>query len=202
MVDMNPQLVALCRTHLAAWSDSAFDDPRVELLHEDARQFLERIAGSGERFELIIGDLPEAELGGPVEVLYAASTFELIRRCLAPSGIYVGQVGSLQLGAQVLGPPAILKNAQAAFGHVSAYTRYIPSYGAEWVFAMAAAEPSVALSAVSLEGAEIDERLARRRDPARPLRTYDGLSHQRLFALPKDVRAALFPPSEGLGGVP
>lgn len=200
MVDIDPQLVALCRTHLPEWSDGAFDDPRAALVFDDARRFLERAASSGERYDLILSDLPEAALGGPLEALYSAATFELIRCCLTPSGLYAGQVGSLQMGAAVLGPPAILHNAGAAFGGVAPYTRYIPSYGAEWVFAVAAAELDAEPS--RLQPDTVDERLARRRHPARPLCTYDGLSHQRLFVLPKDVRAALLPPAASAGVAP
>jgi spermidine synthase len=187
MVDIDPELVALCRRHLPEWSAGAFDDPRAELRFEDARQLLERTASRGERYDLIVGDLPEAEIGGPLEALYSASAFELIRRCLSPSGIYAGQVGSLQMGSSVLGPPAILAGAAASFGAVSPYVRYIPSYGAEWAFAVAEVAPAGA----PLTAAGVDERLARRRDPAWPCATYDGLTHQRLFSLPKDVRAAL-----------
>jgi spermidine synthase len=92
------------------------------------------------------------------------------------------------MGTHVLAPPAILANAAAAFGKVHPYVRFIPSFGGEWVFAVAEAELR---GGADLTVSAVDERLARRRDPAWPCRTYDGVAHQRLFALPKDVRAAL-----------
>src|SRR6266481_8068312 len=56
MVDIDDEVVALCRQHLPEMHRGAFDDPRTELRHEDARAYLER---TDERFDLIIVDLVE-----------------------------------------------------------------------------------------------------------------------------------------------
>lgn len=188
MVDIDPELVALCRTHLPGWSSGAFDDPRAALHFEDARQFLERAASQGDKYDLIICDLPDAELGSPLAELYSQPFFELLRRCLSASGIYAGHIGSLQMAPSVLGPPDILSVAAKVFAQIRPYSRFIPSFGAEWTFAVAGHEKGIA----QLTPAEVDSRLAQRRHPAWPCRTYDGTSHQRLFSLPKDMRAALF----------
>ncbi|HBN8304290.1 TPA: spermidine synthase [Pseudomonas aeruginosa] len=42
MVDLDRELVELCREHLFQWHQGAFDDPRSELLTEDGRAYLER----------------------------------------------------------------------------------------------------------------------------------------------------------------
>ena len=41
MVDLDRELVELCREHLFQWHQGAFDDPRCELLAEDGRAYLE-----------------------------------------------------------------------------------------------------------------------------------------------------------------
>src|SRR5262245_47815335 len=41
MVDIDDQAVEACRQYLGAWHQGAFDDSRTELLHADARGWLE-----------------------------------------------------------------------------------------------------------------------------------------------------------------
>ncbi|MGH9204623.1 MAG: methyltransferase domain-containing protein, partial [Vicinamibacterales bacterium] len=56
MVDIDAELVALCREHLPAWHAKAFDDRRVRVLHADARAFVER---TDERFDVIVNDITD-----------------------------------------------------------------------------------------------------------------------------------------------
>lgn len=193
MVDIDPELVALCRQHLPTWSDGAFEDPRAELRCEDALSFLQRAAGDGEKFDLILCDLPDAEAGSPLAQLYAPSFFALLASCLEPGGIYAGHVGSLQMAPPVLGPAAVVPAAALCLPGIRAYSCFIPSFGAEWVFAVACRDQELP----RLTAAEVDARLAERRDRTRPCRTYDGVTHGRLFALPKELRRALGNPSGG-----
>ena len=48
MVDIDREVVELCRKHLPA-ALQLFDDPRVELLHMDARRYLD----AGHRYDII-----------------------------------------------------------------------------------------------------------------------------------------------------
>ena len=41
MVDIDGEAVAACREHLQPFHEGAFDDPRVELVADDARRWLE-----------------------------------------------------------------------------------------------------------------------------------------------------------------
>lgn len=195
MVDIDGELVELCRRHLPTWSAGAFADPRAELRIEDALHFLADAAERGERFDLILSDLPEAETTGPLAALYSPAFFALIKRCLSADGMYCGQIGSLQMPDNVLGPQAILATGRAAFGSITAYSRFIPSFGAEWIFGIASLSTGEH-GLPWLDAAAVEERLLQRRAPAHPCRTYDGLTHQHAFSLPLDMRAALFPASE------
>ena len=42
MVDIDDELVELCKEHLPEWSAGAFDDPRAEVVIDDARGHLAR----------------------------------------------------------------------------------------------------------------------------------------------------------------
>lgn len=188
MVDIDAELVDLCRRFMPEWSAGAFEDSRAVLRFGDARAFLEQALCSGESYDLILCDLPEAELGGPLQRLYSRAFFDLVRRCLTPTGLCAGQIGSLQTPPSVLGPSRILATA-AQGGSVRAYARFIPSYWGEWLFTILG--PGLTGDPAMLSPVHVDEQLAMRRSSSWPCVTYDGLTHQRLFALPKDLRHAL-----------
>ena len=61
MVDIDEVVTSFCRTHLEA-NTAAFEDPRLDLVHDDARAQLERWPGT---FDVIIGDLADPVEGGP-----------------------------------------------------------------------------------------------------------------------------------------
>ena len=61
------RVVAACRDHLPEMHQGAFDDPRTELRHEDARGWLER---TSERFDVAIVDLTEPLEEGPACLLF------------------------------------------------------------------------------------------------------------------------------------
>jgi spermidine synthase len=188
MVDIDPELVALCREHMPEWSAGAFDDPRAELVTGDARAFLER---AGERFDVIIADLPDAELGDPLQDLYSRRFYEIVLSRLGPGGIFVTQsVDALALGTNLIQTPVIRRTARAVFGHAHVYARYIPSFWSEWTWVIAGPGIGAADPALAPPDA-IDARLAERRDPRFPCRTYDGEAHRHLFSLTRDMREVL-----------
>ena len=61
MVDIDEVVTQFCKEHLKA-NTAAFNDPRLELIHDDARAQLEQYPG---KFDVIIGDLADPVEGGP-----------------------------------------------------------------------------------------------------------------------------------------
>ena len=61
MVDIDEVVTKFCKEHLKA-NTAAFEDPRLELIHDDARAQLENYPG---KFDVIIGDLADPVEGGP-----------------------------------------------------------------------------------------------------------------------------------------
>lgn len=61
MVDIDEAVTTFCKAHLEA-NTAAFEDPRLELINDDARAQLEQYPG---KFDVIIGDLADPVEGGP-----------------------------------------------------------------------------------------------------------------------------------------
>ena len=61
MVDIDEAVTTFCKTHLEA-NTQAFEDPRLELINDDARTQLEQYPS---RFDVIVGDLADPVEGGP-----------------------------------------------------------------------------------------------------------------------------------------
>lgn len=182
MVDLDEEIVALCREHLPEWHRGAFDDPRVHLLHEDGRVFLREEPGS---FDVIVLDITD-----PVTADFGPETYRVIRSRLREPGILALQALELNLGDWE-GHAAIRRALRPIFPHCRSYSVYIPSFRAEWGFLVAAANGELLHPAPAL----LEERFAAHlgRAAAEPggLRFYSPQTHGRLFSLPKDLRARL-----------
>ena len=67
MLDLDPEVVELCRRFLPNHHQGSFDDPRANLLHEDARGYLE---DTSDYYDAIILDLVDPMEGGTAALLY------------------------------------------------------------------------------------------------------------------------------------
>ncbi len=182
MVDLDEEIVALCREHLPEWHRGAFDDPRVHLLHEDGRVFLREEPGT---FDVIVLDITD-----PVTADFGPETYRVIRSRLREAGILAMQALELNLGDWE-GHAAILRALRPIFPHCRSYSVYIPSFRAEWGFLVAAANGELLHPAPALLEERFAARLARAAAEPGGLRFYSPQTHGRLFTLPRDLRARL-----------
>ncbi|MEA1959302.1 MAG: polyamine aminopropyltransferase [Chloroflexota bacterium] len=179
MIDLDGKVVDLCRRYLTSYHQGSFDDSRLELLHDDAWKYIEQ---TSEKFDVIVLDLPEPIEAGPAYMLSTVEFYEMVKSRLTEGGTV-----SLQSGASAWGNhlcfTAIINTLKQVFPVVRPYDAFIPSYGGNWGFAFASCdvEPVAAL--------DVDNRIAAR--ITKPLRSYDSIAHQRLFALPKHLRKAI-----------
>jgi spermidine synthase len=181
MVDLDEQVVEVCRKYLPSFSAGAFDDPRAELIIGDARRFVEE---SPRTFDVIIIDLPDPLEVGPAQLLYTREFYTAVKHRLAPGGIISVQSESSRwydLNAFV----AIVRTISDVFAHAAPYQAHIPSFSSLWGFTAA----SETLAPEILGCDEVNERIARRVDGS--LRSYDGRTHAGIFSLPKHIRTAL-----------
>jgi spermidine synthase len=181
MVDLDSELVALCRQHLTDWHQGAFDDPRVRLVHGDARRFVEATA---ERFDVVIADLTDPTEDAPSKLLYTEEFYRAVARVLAPGGLFVTQAIGLHFDAGDRLHAMIHHTVRRVFADVRSYAEYILSFDFPWAFVAAATAP--VWDALTPE--EVDRRLRAR---GLQLRFYDGETHQRVMSLPRPLRALL-----------
>ncbi len=182
MVDIDAEVVALCREHLATFHRGSFDDPRLELLHQDAFQHL---ADTSESFDLAIIDVPDPLEAGPAYLLYTQEFYRLLRDRLNPHGLVVAQSGPTGPAFYEQCFSAVANTMASAFPAVYAYETFVPSFGSTWGFVIGSLGPDPA----SLPVAEVDVLVAERL--ASKLRHYDGITHRGMFSLPKYLRRAM-----------
>jgi len=181
MVDIDGEVVELCKTHLPEMHQGAFDDPRTQVRHEDARAYLEK---SNDRFDFITVDLVEPLEEGPARMLFTQEFYALVRDRLTPGGTMTMQAGMTKLGE--LGFfTSIHRTLREVFPVVAAYQSFISCFGTPWGFIVASKKVDPAR-----QGAQAVDKLIAERVKG-SLEYWDGVTHQHAFSLPKFIRKAV-----------
>jgi spermidine synthase len=178
MIDIDKDVIKVCKKYLPEYSQGAFDDKRTELRHEDARAYLEK---SEEKFDAIIIDLTEPIEEGPAYLLYTKEFYQMVNDRLTSNGLMSVQAGCASM-VELLNFSAVYQTLKSVFPVVLPYQADIPSFGGPWGFCLASK------GIVPPSQAEIDKRIAAR---SLKLRYYDGLTHQYMFSVPKPIRKYL-----------
>ena len=181
MVDIDEEVIAICKKYLPDYNLGSFEDKRTELYHTDARDYL---AKCDEVFDIIIIDLPDPIEEGPAYLLYTQEFYQLVRDRLPNNGIICVQSGSASW-TELLNLSAVFNTLKSVFPIVCPYQVDIPCFGGPWGFCLASLNLNPALLSVT----EIDNRLSARQ--LKDLKFYDGLTHQGMFSLPKHLRDKL-----------
>jgi len=181
MVDIDEEVVSLCRRLLPSWHQNAFDDPRTELHFVDARKYLEE---SSDKFDVIIIDLVDPLEQGPARLLYTQEFYEIVKQKLGPAGIMSVQAESAEW-TNLDNFTAIANTLSKVFLIARPYQVHVPSFLGLWGFSAA----SQSLDPSELTPEEIDNRISTR--ISKKLKSYDGLTHQAMFTIPKHIRQQL-----------
>jgi len=178
MVDIDPEVIEICKKHLTEWHRGSFDDPRTNLIIGDAGDVVSSLDG---KFDVIISDLVEPFDMGPTYKLFTVSFFEKIRSILSDGGAFVLQASIMRLG-NLLMHAAIHKTLKQVFPVVRSYAAYVGSFDVPWSFVIATnGEDPKGWSAEA-----VDDMIARL--GLKGLRFYDGETHLHMFNIPKYVR--------------
>lgn len=173
MVDIDAEVVAACNAHLPEMHCGVFDDHRLNVVADDAMNFLSHDPGG---WDVIIADLCDPVDEGPSVQLFTLEAFSTMARHLNPSGILAVQSGP----AIGRGFPAVVATLQRVFSTVLPYSITVPSYPGPWAFAVATSAPFCILS-----DKIISERL---RPFASQLRCLDAEVLNAMFVLPRHIR--------------
>ena len=181
MVDIDGEVVEMCKKHLPEMHQGVFDDPRADVRHEDARAYLER---SSERFDFITIDLVEPLEEGPACLLFTKEFYTLVRDRLTPGGAVTLQAGMTKLG-ELDFYTSIHRTLREVFPVVAGYQTFISCFGTPWGFITATKKVDPCRQTAE----DIDRLIGQR--VKNPMGYWDGQTHQHAFHLPKHIRAAI-----------
>ena len=133
MVDIDAQVVAACREHLADLQRGALDDPRVQVIIDDARRYLRQ---TDDRFAVVLVDLVDFT---PDSLPLYTEILNLLPRVLVPEGIVVAH-------GPDPGPPHhtglhLVAFVAHRFAAAAWYSGFVSSFGEPWTFVLASAKP-------------------------------------------------------------
>ncbi|MHC9541459.1 MAG: hypothetical protein AB9903_18295 [Vulcanimicrobiota bacterium] len=141
MVDIDEELVGLCRKHLPSWSAGSFDDSRVSVIFADGMNYL---TDSDCLFDIIISDLPEPEPSSISSPLFTGNFFTSVKSHLAPGGIFCSHSAPAGLKDMNIFRE-VYRTMKGIFPQVNPMKVFVPSFGTESGFLCA-----------SVDGAEPD----------------------------------------------
>lgn len=154
MVELDPQVVEVCRTQLPGLNAGAFDDPRLELLFEDGVAF---VAGCERQFDSIIIDSTDPYPAGPGQALFSTSFYRDCRRLLGEPGVLVSQCGTPFIYPRPFAQA--LSHLGEVFADTAAYLTAVPSFaGGYSVFAWASPDPGLRRPSQQILTARLSER--------------------------------------------
>ena len=186
-VDVDAEVVALCREHLPGWSAGAFDDPRVESRTGD---FLDALAASpAGSWDVVIADLTDPVDEGPSVHLWGTPFFEAVRRVLADDGVLAVQSGEAD-PVDLAALRTVRSTLREVFPHVEVYLTFVPSFHCLWAFTLASRRP------LTIEAAQLEARVA----ALAGLRAYSAVAHRAAFAIPPFLADLLKEPGEVIRG--
>ena len=133
MVDLDREVVELCREHLGAWHRGAFEDPRVRMVYDDGRKFIEQ---DDTMYDVAIIDVVDMLDNGPAQALYTRQFYELLRKRLRPGAVVAVQ--ALEFSFLDDKPHAALaRTLRTVFPEVHSYHVAVPSFLSTWGFLIA-----------------------------------------------------------------
>ena len=181
MLDLDQEVVELCRRFLPQHHQGSFDDPRVELIFQDARQYLEE---SRESFDVLIMDLVDPLEGGTAYRLYTEEFYRIVKSRMGAGGIMVTQSGPAGLLSFDECFTTIYKTLASIFASTVPSQVHVPAFATLWGIILASESKLPTLTDEQVDGL-VAERINKE------LRFYDGESHRNMFAMPRYVRQGI-----------
>ena len=170
MVDIDEELVSICREHLADWSRGAYEDPRVDLKFMDGRKYLEE---TKETFDAILIDLSDPLENAPSTLLYTREFYQIVSDHLSPTGCVLVQSESLH-PIRIEPHARVYNTLKSIFPFVRPYSYLSHSFHETYSFTLASKAHDPADTDIETAFAEKDLSL----------RYYSPELHRGMFKLP------------------
>ncbi len=171
--EIDQRVTDVCREYIPSVAGHV-DDPRVELVFEDAIAYVRR---HPDTFDAVLVDSTEPI--GPAEALFGRQFYADLKNCLREGGVVSAQAESPFYAPDVL--RGLFGEVRGLYEHVTAYYGVIPTYpGGLWTFLYAS--DAHAPDAIDLE-----------RAAALDARYFDARLAKGAFALPRFVRDLVEP---------
>jgi spermidine synthase len=174
MVDIDQELIELTKQYFPELHQGSFNDPRVKLVFDDGRKFVEK-CGDGV-FDVVVCDLTDPLKGGPAVYLYTVEFYSEVFRVLGEDGVVAIQAENVRSPSECF--QSIYKTVKQVFPTVVAYSTFIKSFDAEWGFVIG----SKRFNPLDLSEEEECKRIEER---GVNLKFYEPRIKKRLFTLPK-----------------
>ncbi|MBX7134776.1 MAG: hypothetical protein K1X67_19075 [Fimbriimonadaceae bacterium] len=142
MVEIDEEVVRVCRKHLAKVSSGAFADPRVHLHVGDAFAFVREATHLYDLIVVDCTDVYEEDDGGLSEMLFTDEFYQDCRSCLSPSGFVITQADNLLYCPYSL--QGIREAFERTFSNVGDYWAMVPSFGGFSGYCWASMGPTIA----------------------------------------------------------
>ena len=181
MVDIDGEVVEACKEHLPEMHQGAFDDPRLNVVIDDALNVLER---TDTCWDVIVSDLSDPIEEGPSFQLFTKEYFEQAASRLDNNGYFVLQAGPVS-PAEIQLHARLVNTMESVFAHVQSYTSYVPTYAAPWGFAVGSQQPLETRP----NPESVDELLASSLNSK--LQMLDGIAFLGMLQLPAHIRRAI-----------
>jgi spermidine synthase len=180
IVEIDLEVIKYCRKFLPELMKNAFEDPRVQIICDDAKRYLE---GTKRKYDLIIQDLTDPLPHSPSEQLYTVEHFQQVHARLNEDGLFVTQATTLYPNCMIFA--TIYNTLRQVFPVVRAYSTYIPSYAGIEGFIIG----SKKYDPVKLSRKTIESRILKRK--LGDLKWYEAPTHKAAFTIPKEIRTTL-----------
>ncbi|MCA1947977.1 MAG: polyamine aminopropyltransferase [Armatimonadetes bacterium] len=184
MIDIDEELIDMVRVHMPEWHQGAFDDPRTELLHTDARKYLQENKGAG--FDVVLSDLPDPLEAGPAVYLFTKEYFQICADAMSDDGVFAMQAGSASINYPYCFVSCLktLQDMKDVFPYVRGYFGFVCTFMMPWGFILASKKH---------DPLELTEQEIARRFEERGVRTkyYTPRTHHSVFTLPDYLYEAL-----------
>ncbi|RLN61069.1 hypothetical protein BBJ28_00007015 [Nothophytophthora sp. Chile5] len=171
MCEIDPMVCDVSKKYFGETMATAFEDPRLTLIHADAAVYLRE--NTEEKFDVMIVD--SSDPVGPAEVLYRAEFYQSMKDSLAPNGIVCTQGECLWLHLDLI--VDVMSRCQSIFPTINYSYTTIPTYPSGQIgFIMCSLDES--------EGALATPKRTPDAKMEQTLRYYNAKIHEASFVLP------------------